>query len=72
MPQLARPSSEHEMAERLDEIDMAIGGSESEGIIFTPGMRVLLNRYALGEIAVGEFRALVGDAIDKPRLDLCH
>lgn len=72
MPQLARPSSEQQLAERLDDMENAIVASEWEGAIFTPGMRALLSRYALGEITTGEYRAQVADAIGKARLDLCH
>ncbi len=72
MPQLPSPSSEQQMADRLDELDIAIAVSEWEDAIFTPGMRALLNRYALGEITESEYRAQIADAIGTPRLDLCH
>jgi|GEM_PF-3246740 len=72
MPQLPRPSSEHEMAERLDELDIAMAISECEGAVMTPGMQALLSRYAMGEITESEYRAQVANAIGAPRLDLCH
>lgn len=70
MPQLPKPATEQQMAERLDELANAI--SESEGAVMTPDMQALLGRYALGEISESECRAQAGDAIAIPRLDLCH
>lgn len=54
------------------EIGPRIAASEWEGAVFTPGMRALLSRYAMGEISDTEYRAQVAIAIAKPRLDLCH
>lgn len=72
MPQLPQPTTEHDMAERLDDLANAITTSEWDDAVMTPGMQALLGRYAMGEITDSEFRAQVGIAIARPRLDLCH
>ncbi|WP_372163688.1 hypothetical protein ACCP91_21800 (plasmid) [Xanthomonas axonopodis pv. cyamopsidis] len=47
---LPAPKTEDELRERIGELESSIAAGEWEGVTYTPAMRDVLKRYALGEI----------------------
>lgn len=47
---LPAPETEDELQERIGELESSIAAGEWEGVTYTPAMRDVLKRYALGEI----------------------
>lgn len=47
---LPAPETEGELQERIGELESSIAAGEWEGVTYTPAMRDVLKRYAMGEI----------------------